>query len=45
MSATEPYPGDAVSHLQDDDSPADTDLPDAAFLTTEDAPQEGPDYA
>lgn len=28
---TEPYPGDESGHQQDDDTPAEIDLPDEAF--------------
>ncbi len=32
---TEPYHGDESGHMQDDDTPAEVDLPDEAFVSDE----------
>jgi hypothetical protein len=40
MSPVEPYPGDEVEHGQDDERPADVDLPDEAFDPAAPCPQD-----
>lgn len=40
MTAPEPYPGDAVDHGQDDERPADVDVPDEAFDPEAPCPQD-----